>query len=943
MATSDKGRKSKKQIQSESQIAALARQVYAATATANRSQEQNQDKNVPVTVPVRNSDEQVVVSYSGAIEAVEQTINQLKSYIEPTRVGAVAGRPQSASSQGHNQNQGQQDGNGNIVEFAERVSYDPETNASYLYLRPPRGPVDPISDKPNTKLRKSRTGNNGSLAKDIQPGVSPEYQNRNDITAEPLYVNPVDEYVSGGKYGWSGQLYRTLPQGVDELERDFPDIYDKMMLDAKVKQSVMILKLGVLSQGFELVSKIQDERHEDYEIAKEITAFCQRNLDNLQTPIMSLLFEVMDAVIYGHTVAEQTYEYAEEGPDKGFLVLKSIKIKPRGTTALVVDPYYNVLGVTALNRYYDPSKIQSLKAQGFDVYREPNPSPPLDESYDANGQPLRAKINSAKNSLKYQSNKQGWVTTGPLFPRSKFLIFAPFKRDGDPRGQSFLRGAYTAWWMKTQSYPEYIRYLAQFATPILVGYTAPNAQIKYQNPDGTFVSPEKVMLNALVQARNGVAMAFPHGSEVQAITTGNGGTTFLDAGRQFDEQISYAILLQHLASGEGLHQTRASSTVHKSLLSMLIRWVQDELGAAIRNDVLKTLIGLNFPGGVERYLTPTVQIGSVQVEDFSSMATAVSTLFEKGYLHPSQIDELDAMMGLPRRPFPPTQPAPQGQGQGGGAAPGAPGQAQSQGTPAPGQPISGGSKESITPTGDLRYHGMEMEGVPGGEYGFTNDMSISDQLDLAIEHMTADLPWLSSEAQTALKARLKGVQVAKPLLDGDAFDAASREQIKQREAQTSAKLQNQSSVLAAARTAQEETNQALETLDARTAQTAITSSENAARNELATETTDTVTDTEPTTAPNAITTPETEANSGNVSNDQNVLENSATGTEVETNLLATDSENVTIEADVPATDDTAITAQEQDAKQELAAETSGTETQNQNEVNNGRGRKRQQG
>lgn len=511
----------------------------------------------------------------------------------------------------------------------------------------------PIPPTAGTRPATQGSGRNGSGGGRNGGGGGGNGQGRGqpDPNGAVYPTNPETEYLYGGEFGWTGHIYQALPQSIDELERDFPEIYEKMMLDPKVRQSVQILKLGVLSQGMSLVPRIQDERHPQYMKSRRVYEFCQRNLDRLQRPIMSVLSEMMDAVVYGHTVAEQVYERAKHGPDKGKLVLKALKIKPRHSVAFVVDRFFTVIGLTPLYRYYDTRDFEDGNVRGRTAGGR---------GRNRNG---RSYVNQSTPAQVGYGVNAGYLLTGPLLSRQKFMVFAPFTKDGDPRGQSILRGAYTPWWMKTQAWPEYLRYLAQFASPMLVGYTPDGAQAKGRDASGRPITPEQVMLRALIQAKNGAAMAFPNGSKVEALNVGNGGNTFLEASRMFDEQISMAILLQTLASGEGIHQTRASSKVHKSLLAMLIRWVQQELGNALMNDVLRNLVDINFPGDTADTLTPFVQVGTVEVEDFAGTANAIVALWEKGYLDPTQVDEMDALLGLPRRPAPPQRPA------GGGAAP----------------------------------------------------------------------------------------------------------------------------------------------------------------------------------------------------------------------------------------------------------------------------------
>ena len=423
---------------------------------------------------------------------------------------------------------------------------------------------------------------------------------------QPIKTDPTREYVWGGSYGWSNQMYRYLPQGLDDLERDFPEIYDKMLLDAKVQASVSTLKLSTLGQGVKLTSRKQDETDPEYDLAQEIVEFCQRNLDRLTTPLPNLLYELMDGMVFGHSIAEQVYEYPQTGPDKGKLCLKSIKVKPRRFLAFVVDEFYNVKGLTTTRQNYTVE----------------DPTNPM---------------------------------LGNLLARERFVIFAPFTRESDPRGKSILRSAYPAWWMKTQSWPEHIRYLAQFASPMLVGYTPEKARpfTGQVNAQGVPLTAEDAMVNSLISARNGAVMSFPFGTKVEAISVGNGGQAFMESSRMFDEQISMAILLQTLATGEGIHQSRAASQTHKDVLNMLIGWLADTVAGVVEFDILRWLIAYNYSEELADRLRPKASLRSTATEDLPSTAAAVAGLWSAGYLDESQVSGTDALLGLDKRTNPP--------------------------------------------------------------------------------------------------------------------------------------------------------------------------------------------------------------------------------------------------------------------------------------------------
>ena len=161
----------------------------------------------------------------------------------------------------------------------------------------------------------------------------------------PTTIDPKTEYVSGGGVSWLAQYLATLPPFIDDVTRDFgDDLYDRMMRDPQIASSINTIKNGILANGVSLPAVTLPttdkpttdgmticEPHADQPLADEIAAFCQRLLDNLDTPLHDVLWNMLDALAYGHKVAEKIYGDGQ-GEDAGKLVLIKLKVKPRRTT-----------------------------------------------------------------------------------------------------------------------------------------------------------------------------------------------------------------------------------------------------------------------------------------------------------------------------------------------------------------------------------------------------------------------------------------------------------------------------------------------------------------------------------------------------------------------------------------------------------------------------------
>lgn len=437
----------------------------------------------------------------------------------------------------------------------------------------------------------------------------------------PVMADLGKEYVSGGYMQWYLDFIQALSWDFDDLTGSLgDDIYDKMMLDPQIASCVNVLKIAILASGLRLstakvsrpVMGIADPTQLDL-LSTQIRDFCEDVIDDLITPIEDVLWGMLDALPYGNKIAELVYEIRDiEGVP--MLPLKDIKVKPRRTVAFVVDTFKNVVGI-----------IGMVPGIGYTL----------------------------------QQGTMMMTTPDNMLPLEKFFTFSFRPKDSDPRGTSILRPAHTSWWMKMQTMPELLRYLALFAMPGLIGTTPENAMDAYDiDPTTGEIIPEtrrtaqQALLDNLISMKNGSAAAFPFGTKIQLIEPeGNGGgEAFQKAVNLFDKQISKGITNQTLATEEGEHQARASSATQMTVLQGVIRQIKKGLERAVYRDVLKPMVRYNF-GDEAAKLTPRPSLGEVDQSDLTSLAIAVGQLFNGKYIDPSQLADLDRKMGLtPRTP-----------------------------------------------------------------------------------------------------------------------------------------------------------------------------------------------------------------------------------------------------------------------------------------------------
>jgi hypothetical protein len=444
-------------------------------------------------------------------------------------------------------------------------------------------------------------------------------------TVRPVAVpGPRDltrESIAGGSLGYVGNYARALPTYIDDVSRDFgDDIFSRMALDPQIAAALSIFRASILEDGVTFAPAVEDAADPDYDLATEINDECERMWDDLTTASDDVLWNMMDSIAEGNKLAEQVYELRPGVvTGKRLLQLESLKVKPRHSYLFVVDGFQNLVGILG---------------------RRPN------ESMPAGGTSMLDTSRPPDN----------------LLPTQKFAIASFRPKDGDPRGTSILRPAYDPWWRKRQALTEYVRYLAQFAGPSIwatlpEGTTPTGAALDYLgNVQATTTgnptpgpSPLDDLLASLQAFRNGTAGAFAHGTELHELAMQGEGAAFLRAIAECNMSLIKAILTQTLATEEGEHSTRAAAGVHQDALDTLVRQQKRSVVRMVARQILKPWCEYNWGEQAARSLVPKVSLGSTEEVDRAPMIQAVASLAKSPYLHPSQLPELDSMLGLPVR------------------------------------------------------------------------------------------------------------------------------------------------------------------------------------------------------------------------------------------------------------------------------------------------------
>lgn len=429
-----------------------------------------------------------------------------------------------------------------------------------------------------------------------------------DLTTTDPATRPAaldQEYVISTGFWW----YRSnqarglaLPWAIDDITADFgDDLYDRMLFDPQVAADDSLLRASILEDGVMLSPAIDDAEADGYDVAREYVTFCEQQLDQLETALDDVLWDMLGCLARGSRVSEITYWPMDRSPLPGRAALRSLTVKPREATAFVVDAYMRTLGLMAR-----------------------------------------------------QAERQTGMLTGALIDpqdprvidREKFAIATFHPINNDPRGTSILRPAYTPWWAKMQTWQEFLKYLAQFATPSIVATLAEKTTTGKDLYTGQEVGPYVSLQQRLELFQNSSVLVLPTGTLFELAASTGEGRAFLNAFALYDQQISKAITTQTLATGEGEHASRAQAGVHQDALETIIRQAKRSICRMLRRDVLSNLLRYNYGDEAAR-LTPYVSLGEVEPQDLPELLTAITRAYDVGFIDDSQRAVIHRRLRLP--------------------------------------------------------------------------------------------------------------------------------------------------------------------------------------------------------------------------------------------------------------------------------------------------------
>ncbi len=420
-------------------------------------------------------------------------------------------------------------------------------------------------------------------------------------------VDPTDELTSANS-AWAGVGPLNMQVLAHERnikgERFNAAVIEAMNDDDAAKPAVDAIKLKVLCGELKFHPSVEpkgddsdraDDEAGDPEEARRAAEFCERAHANLEVPIPIWGLDYLDFLTYGHKVAEKVLEEVEDGPDKGLMTLKALKIKGRWSYHLVTDPMLNMVAVYAQTIY------------------------------------------------------------GPAYIDSRHFLVSTFgRRDSDPRGSSVYRAAREAWRRKQRKLRSQSKGDDQFGTPSLCLTLPENFLVEAQEVNPATGKPWTNVQYAMwlmEKMENGQSIAIPHGAELEVIESKRDGAQLVNSIAYDDRCIVRSILLTAKGMLEPEHYTQGGGEHAREKERGLADLIRDAFLNDIRIQVFHYLLELNRGRRYADLYTPRLTIGSMPMDEFVKLAMPISVMGQAGLLTPS-----DLRYALAQAGFPPPKP-----------------------------------------------------------------------------------------------------------------------------------------------------------------------------------------------------------------------------------------------------------------------------------------------
>ena len=319
-------------------------------------------------------------------------------------------------------------------------------------------------------------------------------------------------------------------------------VYQDMRRDPYVKAALNIKKFSVARSPAQILPASPSA--EDQEIAK----FVEWNLENMDISVDTLLWGIMDAVDIGYSIGEMTYKIVDDGRFKGKVAVRHVKSKDPYVYTFKIDEFGNI------------DKVIQRISGGY--------VPSTQESLDFN--PTGLNIRGERE-----------------FDPSKFLIMSFQPLYSNPYGQSDLRAAYRAFFIKDFAWKFRAIFMEKWGMPPVLG----------RFPNGTPESRRKQFEEVLDSIQNDTVITIPEDLKVEILNLVQAGRTteYERAIADLNKEILIGIMGSFLSVEEGKRTgARAQGEVHFSVSKLFIEHLACILSDALNKSYIRPLVDLNF-------------------------------------------------------------------------------------------------------------------------------------------------------------------------------------------------------------------------------------------------------------------------------------------------------------------------------------------------------------
>ena len=413
-----------------------------------------------------------------------------------------------------------------------------------------------------------------------------------------------------------------MPREIDDAEAQFGiGLYTKMVREEAILGAVLkTLKVRTFSNGMqvkeshpETKSNATAQQKADRKQSEQIANYIRAVHDHLaivDKPVDHTLWNAMDCAFMGHKLAEMTVEEFTDGDFKGKYALSIFRTKPREAYAFVVNTAtYAFRGVIG--------KI-------------------------ANGSiALRTGIVMDSEDLPN------------MIAPEKVVIFTLDDVNGDPRGLSWLRPCYDAWYRKQVDKIQHQAAKARFGGGMMsIIAPAEQAGVRYINP---VTRKPDTLLNCIVatgqEMQNGRVGAYPAGTTVTVHLegAGNGFAGYEQSFKIEDIEMVTCFLLNARALLEAQHGSKADSGASQDLLDQLVDFVRTRFAQIYSLKVIRWLVTMSYGKAIADKYSPTITFQATAKSDIAVNATAAAAMKTSGW--PFTLEQYDFIntewLGLP--------------------------------------------------------------------------------------------------------------------------------------------------------------------------------------------------------------------------------------------------------------------------------------------------------